>query len=71
MEVSKNGRISYVAEIEPVNLEGSLISNVTLHNFTFIKNNLINLNDKVLVKKAGDIIPQIFKVLKKSNASDY
>lgn len=66
-EVSKNGRISYVAAVEPTLLDGSVISNVTLHNFSFIKNKLIDINDEIIIKKAGDVIPQVYEVIKKEN----
>jgi len=64
-KVSKNGRITYIANLEPFFLKGSKISNVTLHNYSFIKKMNININDEVLIKKSGDIIPQIVKVIKK------
>ncbi|WNE41556.1 MAG: DNA ligase [Mycoplasmataceae bacterium] len=70
-EVSKNGRISYVAVVEPVNLDGSLISNVTLHNYGFIKKKLINIGDEIIIKKAGDVVPQLSQVIKKNGNLDY
>lgn len=68
-EVSKNGRISYVAMVTPVQLDGSQISRVTLHNFAFIEKKLINIGDQILIKKAGDIIPQVAEVLKQTTGS--
>jgi DNA ligase (NAD+) len=70
-EISKNGKASYVAELEPINLDGSLIRYVTLYNYHFIKNNLINLNDKVLIKKSGDVVPQIIEVLKENGTTNF
>ncbi|WP_172575394.1 NAD-dependent DNA ligase LigA [endosymbiont GvMRE of Glomus versiforme] len=64
VEVSRNGRITYVAEIKPVTLQGSIISKVTLHNYSFIRNLKLNIGDKVLIKKAGDVIPQIIQLIK-------
>ena len=64
VEVSRNGRITYVAEIEPVTLQGSKISKVTLHNYAFIRNLKLNIGDKVVIKKAGDVIPQITQIIK-------
>lgn len=64
VEVSRNGRITYVAEILPVTLQGSIISKVTLHNYSFIRNLKLNIGDKVVIKKAGDVIPQIIQLIK-------
>ncbi|CAI2195734.1 14412_t:CDS:2, partial [Funneliformis geosporum] len=59
VEVSRSGRITYVAEIIPVILQGSKITKTTLHNYTFIHNLKLNIGDEVIIKKAGDVIPQI------------
>ncbi|KLL03841.1 MAG: NAD-dependent DNA ligase LigA [Mycoplasmataceae bacterium RV_VA103A] len=70
VEVSRNGRITYVAEIIPVILQGSKISKVTLHNYAFIANLELNIGDEVVIKKSGDVIPQITKIIKlKDNAN--
>ncbi|WNE40035.1 MAG: DNA ligase [Mycoplasmataceae bacterium] len=71
VEVSRNGRITYVAEIEPVILQGSKISKVTLHNYAFIRNLKLNINDEVVIKKAGDVIPQITQVIKLKNSDNW
>jgi len=67
VEVSRSGRITYVAEITPVILQGSKISKVTLHNYSFIANLKLNISDEVVIKKAGDVIPQIIQVIKLNN----
>jgi DNA ligase (NAD+) len=64
VEVSRSGRITYVAEIEPVILQGSTISKVTLHNYAFIRNLKLNIGDEIIIKKAGDVIPQITQIIK-------
>lgn len=64
VEVSRNGRITYVAEIESVVLQGSKISKVTLHNYSFISNLKLNIGDQAIIKKAGDVIPQIIQIIK-------
>jgi len=71
VEVSRSGRITYVAEIEPTILQGSTISNVTLHNYAFILSLNLNINDEVVIKKAGDVIPQITKVIKLNNSANW
>ena len=67
VEVSRSGRITYVAEIEPVILQGSTISKVTLHNYSFIHNLKLNIGDEVIIKKAGDVIPQVIQIIKLNN----
>jgi DNA ligase (NAD+) len=67
-EVSRSGRITYVAEIIPVILQGSKISKTTLHNYTFIHNLKLNIGDEVVIKKAGDVIPQIVQAIKLNNS---
>ncbi|CAJ0841889.1 10667_t:CDS:2 [Entrophospora sp. SA101] len=69
-EVSRNGRITYVAEIVPVILQGSKISKVTLHNYAFIRNLNLNIGDEVVIKKAGDVIPQITQIIKSDNSDN-
>jgi DNA ligase (NAD+) len=44
---------------------------VTLHNFSFIKNKLININDEIIIEKAGDVVPQVVEVIKKKGNSDF
>ena len=71
VEVSRSGRITYVAEITPVILQGSKISKVTLHNYSFIANLKLNISDEVVIKKAGDVIPQIIQVIKLNNKESW
>lgn len=69
VEVSRSGRITYVAEIEPTILQGSKISKVTLHNYAFIANLKLNVADEIVIKKAGDVIPQITQIIKLNKSS--
>jgi DNA ligase (NAD+) len=50
-------------------LQGSKINKVTLHNYGFIHNLKLNIGDEVIIEKAGDIIPQIKKIIKLTNSS--
>ena len=68
IEVSRSGRITYVAVVEPVLLLGSKISKVTLHNYSFIHNLKLGIGDEIVIKKAGDVIPQITQTIKKNNS---
>ncbi|CAJ0824354.1 6878_t:CDS:2 [Entrophospora sp. SA101] len=64
LEITRSGRISYVAQITQVSLLGSKINKATLHNYGFIRELNLNIGDRVVVKKAGDIIPQVVQVIK-------
>ena len=62
-QVGKTGAITPVAKLEPVQLAGVTVSNVSLHNEEFIRSKDIRLGDRVLVERSGDVIPYIVKVL--------
>jgi len=64
VEITRSGRISYVAEITQISLLGSKINKATLHNYGFIRELNLNIGDRVVIKKAGDIIPQVVQVIK-------
>lgn len=62
-QVGKIGTITPVAKTEPVNLAGVSISSISLHNEDFIKEKDLHFGDKVLIERAGDVIPYIVKAL--------
>lgn len=62
-QIGKIGTITPVAKTEPVQLAGVTISSVSLHNEDFIKDKDLRLGDKVLLERAGDVIPYIVKSL--------
>lgn len=64
IQVGKTGTLTPVADLEPVFLAGSTIQHASLHNADVITNIDIREGDHVLIGKAGEIIPQIFEVLK-------
>lgn len=64
VEVGRTGTITPTAILEPVRLAGTSVSRATLHNEDYINEKDIRINDTVLVQKAGDIIPQVVKVIK-------
>lgn len=63
LQVGRTGVVTPVAEIEPVNIEGAMISRATLHNFDEIERKDIRVNDSVIIIRSGDVIPKIIKVL--------
>ena len=64
-QVSRNGILTPVAELEPVEVAGATISRATMHNYDFIKLNEISIGDIVSVERAGDVIPKITGVVEK------
>ena len=62
-QVGKIGTITPVAKTEPVALAGVMIGSVSLHNEDFIREKDLRLGDKVLLERAGDVIPYIVKPL--------
>lgn len=64
-QVGRTGVITPVAKVDPVYVGGVEIESVTLHNFDFIKEKDIRLGDKILVERAGDVIPHVHSVLTK------
>jgi len=63
LSVGRTGRITPNAKLTPVNLAGSTVSYATLHNEDIIKEKDVRVNDTVIVKKAGEIIPEIVRVV--------
>ena len=64
VQVGKLGRLTPVADLLPVTLAGSTITHASLHNESYIAEKDVRIGDRVLVEKAGEIIPQINSVLK-------
>ena len=63
LQVGRTGVIVPVAEVEPVNVDGAIISRATLHNFDEIERKGLMVGDSVILIRSGDVIPKITKVL--------
>jgi len=62
--VGRTGQVTPSAILEPVRVMGSVISKATLHNEDYVVSKDIRIGDIVSIKKAGDVIPEVVKVIK-------
>lgn len=65
VQVGRTGKLTPVAELAPVLVSGTTVRRATLHNESFIQERGIGIGDVVLIQKAGEIIPEVIKVVHK------
>jgi len=63
ISLGRTGAATPIASLEPVNLAGTTVQNASLHNADEIERKDIRIGDTVIIHKAGDIIPQVVRVL--------
>ena len=68
--VGRTGKITPNAVLEPVRVAGSLVQRATLHNEDFIKDKDLMVGDYVVIRKAGDVIPEVVRVVKERRTDD-
>lgn len=69
-QVGRTGNITPVACFKPVLVQGSVIARATLHNEDFIKERDIHINDTIVIRKAGDVIPEVVKAIPEERGKD-
>ena len=63
-QVSRNGILTPVGNIEPVELSGAMVARVTLHNYGMVKQNNLKIGDEIEIVRSGEVIPKFLSVVR-------